>query len=326
MSKFGDNTKKLWSEWRSVKASSGFRKVLTYLVFVIIATLFWFILALNDNMQEDFEVRVNIYNVPDTVNFITLPPQKIHVTVRDKGTTLWQRGVFGRPTMDVNFRDHAADGVFRLNRSELNASLKNLFGTNASLISSSIDSLRLTYTTLPGKRVPIVAVSDLTAASGKVIRGLPALSPNYVTVYSTRDVLDTITRVFTNNVYRKNMEESEELVVKIHGVRGARISPESVKMKITVEPLVRKRTNVNIRIDNVPTGMDLLLFPSNTNVEYFLPMSDFNSDGELVEVSVDYRDLKPGSKKLPLHLVRHGRSITNVEVLTDSVEFTLVRE
>lgn len=147
--------------WRSVKSTVGFRRLLTYLVFVAIAALFWFILALNDNIQDDFEVRVNITGVPDSVTFINLPPERIHVTVRDKGTDLWQNGVFGRPSMNLNFRDYADNGVFRLNRSEVNAELKHIFGQQATLISTSLDSLRLQYTTLPGKRVPVVPQTDL---------------------------------------------------------------------------------------------------------------------------------------------------------------------
>ena len=81
---------KIRSYRREFMASSAFRKMLTFLVFVVIAALFWFIMALNDSAQDDFEVRVAITNVPDSVTFINLPPQKIHVMVRDQGVNLWR--------------------------------------------------------------------------------------------------------------------------------------------------------------------------------------------------------------------------------------------
>lgn len=326
MSKAGDKINKIWKRWRSVKASTGFRKLLTYLIFVVIAGVFWVILALNDSMQAEFEVKMNIFNVPDSVHFINEPPQKILVTVRDRGTSLWQNGIIGRPAIDVNFREHASNGVFRISRSALNASLKNEFGDNAMIISASVDSLRLAYTTLPGKRVPIVASTDLEAASGKVIVGVPTLNPSYVLVYSSREVLDTLTRVYTERVNRRNMEETEVIKTQIHAPRGARIEPTMTSMRVVVEPLVRKHMTVTIKLNNVPDGIDLLLFPSNAEVEYFVPMSDFNSDSDVPEVIVDYADLAQGRKRLPVHLGRHSRKVTNVSVLTDSVEYTLVRE
>ena len=326
MSKPGDKLNKLAGNWRNVKASRGFRKMITYLVFVAIAALFWFILALNDNIQDDFEVKVNIINVPDSVTFIDQPPTRILVSVRDEGTSLWQNGVFARPTLDINFREHSADGVFKVNRRELNVALKNVFGPSASLISSSIDSLRLAYTNLPGKRVPILAVTDLSAASGKVIKGNPTLSPSYVLVYSTRDILDTINRVYTQKVTRNSLDEPTEITVKLKSIKGVRLEPESINLKIDVQPLVKKQTNVTIRKENVPANMDLLLFPANVKVEYFIPMSEFNRDNIRLDVKVDFRDLAEGRNTLPIRLGHCDKDLMNVVIMADSVEYTIVKK
>lgn len=311
--------------WKEMKATTGFRKALTFLIFVVIAALFWFILALNDNIQEDFEVGVNVYNVPDSVTFINVPPEKIHVIVRDKGTNLWRNGVIGNPHVDLNFREFANDGVMRVGRNELNAALKDVFGQSSSFISVSPDSMRLIYTTLPGRRVPIVADVELSAAVGKIIVGRPVLSPANAVIYNTRETLDTIMRVFTQKISRSGLQESATFTVKLKSIPGVRIVPETTSVTINVEPLVRKESSVDIKINNVPEGMDLLLFPSMVKVEYFVPMSHFSSD-ELPEVSVDFRDLGKASKKLPLHASRSNSEIMNVSVMADSVEYTLVRE
>lgn len=316
----------MWAFWKDFQASTGFKKSLTFLIFVVIAALFWFILALNDSIQDDFEVKVNIYNVPDSVTFITVPPQKIHVMVRDQGTNLWRNGIFGSATVNINFRDFGADGVFRMSRSELNATLKNVFGPSATLLSSSIDSLALTYTTLPGKRVPVDVSADLSPAVGKIISERPVVTPNSVVVYSTRNVLDTITRVFTEHFSRRNLEESTEIPVKLHSIPNVRIEPSAVRVKVEVEPLVRKQASVSIQVQNVPAGLDLLLFPSNAMVEYYVPMSRFNPNSpDRVDVGVDYNDLKEGSHKLPLHLLYTNPGLLNMRLLSDSVEYTIVR-
>ena len=109
---------KIRSYRREFMASSAFRKMLTFLVFVVIAALFWFIMALNDSAQDDFEVRVAITNVPDSVTFINLPPQKIHVMVRDQGVNLWRNGILVRPAVEINFRDFSNDGRFIVRRSD----------------------------------------------------------------------------------------------------------------------------------------------------------------------------------------------------------------
>ena len=318
--------KKILTYWKNVKATTGFRKFLTFLIFVGIASLFWLILALNDNIQEDMEVRVHIYNVPDSVTFIVDPPAEIHAMVRDKGTNLWRSATFGHAVMELNFREYAADGIFSVNRGELTAALKKVFGQSASLISASVDSIHTVYTTSPGKRVPVEVVLDMTPSVGKIISGKPRVEPSGVLVYGSRDVLDTISRVLTEKLRGVNIEDSKTYTVKLHKISGVKIQPPEVKVMVEVEQLVRKQVRVNIQIDNLPAGEDLLLFPSTANVEYYLPMSKFNLSNDKISVHVDYRDLESGSKQLPLHLGAHSKDMENVRLLDQTVEYTLVKD
>lgn len=302
--------------------SSAFHKAVTFLIFVVIAAVFWYILALNDNIQDNIEVQVHIDNVPDSVTFINVPPEKIHVMVRDKGTNLLRNGVLSDAVMAFNFRDFSEDGVFRVSRSELNGALKNTFGGSAAIISCSIDSLRCAYTTLPGKRLPVEVAASITPASGKVIRSV-TLSPSNVTVYSTRDVLDTITRVFTERFVRRGLEESTSFNVELHNVRGVRIQPGYVKVDVDVEPLVKKESNVAVKVENAPANVDLLLFPARVNVEYYTPMSRYSDADPVMDVWVDYRDIDPAKKTLVVHVGHVPRDVINVTVREGEVEYVV---
>lgn len=317
--------KGLITAWRKVKAKNGFRRFLTFLIFVVISALFWAILALNDYIQDDIKVKIQLANVPDSITFITDPPEDVHVMVRDRGTSLWRNGVFSRPVIELNFREFAKDGKFYVSRGELVGGAKKLFGQSASIISMSLDSIMLTYTMNPGKRVPVEVNYDITAAVGKIISGKPKVSPQGVLVYGSRDALDSILKVTTDRLRDQDLQESKTYVVKLKKIPGVRLEPAEVKVRIEVEPLVRKQALVNITIDNLPEGVDLLLFPSTANVEYYLPMSKFGNSDDKVEVRVDYRDLESGARKLPLHLGRHSDDMTNLRLIDTEVEYTLVK-
>lgn len=308
-----------------MKARSGFRKFLTFLIFVAISALFWFILALNDSTQEDIEVRVDIFNVPDSVTFISDPPQTIHVLVRDKGTNLIRNGLLTHSSIHLNFREYSNEGVFRVSRGDMTAALKKVFGQSSAIISTSIDSLKCVYTTLPGKRVPVEVTMDVRPAVGKIITGKPKVEPSGVLVFGNREALDSIGKVVTDKLRSQNLEETKQFTVKLKKIPGVKIKPDEVKVTVNVEQLVRKEIRVNIKIDNLPQGEDMLLFPSTTRVEYYVPMSKFGASEENLEVRVDYRDVETGSKQLPLHLGRHGNDLINVRILDESVEYTLVK-
>lgn len=298
-----------------------------FLVFVVIATIFWFITALNESVSQSYEVQFSIRNIPDSVTFITDPPADFHVSLRDKGTNILRSGVFKNPVIDVNFEDYARNGVFRISASDLNAEIKADIGSNASISGISIDSLRLYYTDQPGRRVPIVVQSDLTAASGYVISGSPKPVKGSVLAYSIRDEADTLRRVYTKKVVKKDLSQSIVVTVPIIAPANVKLIPSEIEVRINVEPLVRKETYIRVDVDNLPAGEGLLLFPNSVPVSFYVPMSRFNDDSFPIRVYVDYQDTykTPGSR-IPLYLVDSSGSIINPTLSTDSVEYTLVKK
>ncbi len=316
------------AKWKKLKSTSSFHNAIVFLVFVCISALFWLILALNESVQDNFNVKVQITNVPDTVTFISDIPEKIHVNVRDKGTSLWRSGFMKHPTMQVDFREYASKGVLRFSREDITAALKSTFGTTAQISSVSIDSLRLDYTTNKGKRVPVVVTSRIYPASGSIIEGEIRAVPSSVYVYGDKSFTDTIHRVVTDLVEMRNVSETSTREVNIKKIKGVRIMPSMVKVKVPIEPLVKKQSMVTITPVNVPHGESLLLFPSKVPVEYYVAMSRLGDDDDAsIEIHVDYMDIgKNSSDKLRANVVSYPDRFCNLSLKSDSVEYTIVKE
>lgn len=309
-----------------MKSSSRFHNALLFLVFVGISTIFWFILALNDSAQDSFNVRIAINNVPDSVTFISDIPEKCHVALRDKGTVLW-RTHYRHPAISINFKDYAGNGVLRFSRNDILTALKTTFGSNAQIVSVSIDSLHLDYTTNKGKRVPVVIESRISAASGSVIEGELKSSPSNVLVFAEREVLDTIHRVFTEPVVLSDLSETTTVETGLKKIRGAKIMPSKVKITVPVEPLVRKEALITITAVNVPHGESLLLFPSRVPVDYYVAMSRLgeNDDPE-IELQVDFNEIRSLiNDKIKVRVSSYPERLKNLTLKTDSVEFTIVK-
>lgn len=319
----GSSIMQRWKRWRQ---STRFHNLLLFLVFVGIASLFWVIIAMNDKAQVGLDVRISIVNKPDSLEFITLAPEQIHVTVSDKGTQLFRSSLMRDPVVEFNFKEYAADGVFRITTSELYSALRQRFGSTAQINSCSIDSLHLIYTDLPGKRIPIDIVSDLKAANGYVVKSQLKVDRSYVTVYSTSaNILDTIRRVRTTPIQRSNLSESTSLVVTFAPMKGVRVVPSSVNVKIDVQPLVQRTVTVDVKAVNVPEGENILLFPSVVDVTGFVPMDAFSSEEHDFVVQVDYHDIKPGTRRLPVRLAKVASNMVNPKVKPEWIEYTLVR-
>ncbi len=322
----GFSLHQLADKWRRFRETAFFHDAVLFLVFVGISTLFWIILALNDSAQDSFNVRLNIANVPDSVTFINDIPDKFHVGVRDKGTTLW-RNHYRRPTVSINFRDYADKGVLMFTHSDMQTALKSLFGTSAVITSTSLDSLKLVYTTNKGKRVPVDIDANITPASGSVIEGNPQASPSNVYVFGEQSVLDTIHLVSTQRITLNDLTENTSVTVKLNKIKNARVVPSTVEVKVPVEPLVRKEAMITITPINVPQNASLLLFPSKVPVDYYVAMSRLGDDDDpSIELQVDYRGiLESRNGKLRVKVANYPERLQNLSLKTDSVEYTIVK-
>lgn len=321
-----DKMKNIKTDWRRIKNSRQFHNVLMFLIFVAVATVFWFIVALNDKFSETYKVKLHINNVPDSVTFINDPPADIHVTVRDKGTNIIRSGVVKDPEVNINFQDFAHDGIFRMTATDITEELKNDLGSAATISSISIDSLRLHYTDKPGKKVPVVVQSDVAAASGYIISGQPSPLTRKVLVYSFGDETDTVHSVKTQRLVRTDLSKTSDFEVKIVPIRNVKIVPSTVKVRVPVEPLVHKEIYLPVEIENMPADQSLLLFPNKVPVSFYVPMSHFNDEKFMVKVICDFEDTgKTTGSRIPVRIAGHGPMLINVELGTDSVDYTLIR-
>lgn len=315
----------LW--WSGLRKSSQFRSFVTFTVFVAIAALFWLVMTLNDSVQDNCIVNIRITNKPDSVTFISDVPRTIHVEVKDKGSSLMRTAWLKTPTVDLDFRELSENGQFICSRSDMMGALKEVFGMSATIVSSSLDSLRLVYTDRPGKSVPVVVELQTSAKAGFVVSNAPSADPPRVKVFGPREILDTITRVFSKRYVENDLSEPVEFETDLMPIRGVRFIPSAVKVRINVEPLVAKEEMIPVEAHNVPQGESLLLFPSNVSVGYYVPMSEFSGDTQHVRAVVDYNDIKRYmGAKLPLRLetVKDSKAV-NPMLHSDSVEYTLVR-
>lgn len=312
--------------WRAMKTSSRFHSFLVFLGFVVVAAVFWLVMALNDSVQDSYTVKIQIANAPDSVTFISEVPGDLHVSVRDRGSSLLRTAILKHPVMTLNFRDYASNGILRVTKADMNAQLKSTFGASAVILSSSPDSLVLDYTTNKGKRVPVVIVSDISPAAGKYLQGPAKADPEFVMVFGSRDVLDTLHRVFTTRIVKRDVSENETYHVALNKIKGVRTVPGSVMITVNVEPLVSKTEVIPISIIGVPKGESLLLFPSQVTVEYFIPMSRFSTGSATnMRAEVEYLEaLHSHTGKVHVSLEVSDEQVLNPHLKTDSVEYTIV--
>lgn len=306
------------------KDSGKMKNFLVFLVFVGIAAVFWFIMALNDVVQNSYDVKITIEEVPDSITFINEPPSRLHVTVRDKGASLLHHRISGVPDLYLKFNDFVEGDRFRVSHGALTASLRHIFGSSATITTVSPDSLSLVFTRYPGKRIPVELDYDVTVAPGMVLGGTK-MSSRLVDVYSVTKN-DTLRRLYTDKIVLRNLDKTTTVDVPLLTKKGIRAIPSSLEVTFVVEQLIKKESDITVEADNIPLGQDILFFPSKVRVAYYVPMSHYNDNTDGIRVEASFNEaVQSRSDKVGVRIVSKAPYMSNMELLQDSVEYTLVR-
>ena len=64
------------------------RELFTFLGFVLLSLIFWFMQGLNEEVENSFKIPIELQNLPEKTTLINDLPSHIEVRVRDKGPVM----------------------------------------------------------------------------------------------------------------------------------------------------------------------------------------------------------------------------------------------
>jgi len=307
---------------KKLKSNSG-KKIVQFSMFVLISFVFWAALTLNENFIFDVKYPVKITNVPDSVTIISDIPNAIKVNVNAKGIYYFKYKLKSLPTINVDYNRFAEKNRILLGKSDLQQLFRDMFGSNSIATSFSPDSINILYTHRKGKPVKLKLITEESSNNQFILNGSITCDQEEVLLYSTDNISSKIIEVETAPIKYDNLNKTTTLKVKVIPPKGMRAVPDSVNVTIPIEPLISKKRLANIEAINVPEGQRLITFPSNIEINYLIPKSLFNNENKLIRVIVDYKDIKPTSKKVPLKLIDIPTNYRGAAVNVDSVEYVI---
>lgn len=319
-----------FTQWRkqilaALHSSTG-RDVVLYLVCVCVAFVFWVFLSLDSEVQRDYDVPVQLENVPDSVTILSAVPQKFSVTVQGKGSQFLRFWGGRLPVLKMKFEDNVADhSTFAMSKQKIDGRLRDYFGQGVQIVMVRPDSLRLQYTTAPGIMLPLRIVADVHPDLQSIINGPVTADIDSVKVFALNGIPRSISEVETMPLNRTGLRDTSLFEVRLKPLDGIRMIPDKVVVKVPVEPLISRRMNVAVETTDLPQGLGLITFPSHVKLEFLVPMSAYNDDIP-VRAYVDFNDIVRTSSKVKVRISSLPDICRNVSVTPDSVEYILEKK
>jgi hypothetical protein len=304
------------------------KNMLVFCAFIAISAVLWVVMALNEEVQKDVRCRLEITNCPDSVMRVSPIPEAVNISVKAHGTQLLTYNIGRYPTISIDYKYYVRNGEVSLSTAEMRNLAHRLFGQNAQITAINPDSLHLIFTSRRPERLPLRVDSRINTLPNCALTGPVKAAIDSVLVYSPNGVPDNVHVISTVPVRLDDVSKSQVIRVRIQSPSGCRVVPDSVDLRINVEPMISRAIKVPIKAINVPSGTKLILVPGQVDVNYMLPMSRYDESTPKFSVVADYNTLDAdfSSNKIKIRLSRAEGNFINVYLATDSVEYMIERK
>lgn len=303
-------------------------KLLTFLVFLLISAALWFLIKLTKDYSTQTVFTVTYTEVP--VNkWITTPEQQVKLSfVADGFATLRhnlvreQRRLVEIPLDEVSYR---LEGGFTYSYSSQYVAerVASWLGVPASSVTVNDDKLYFNMEDLQSKEVAVKVPLDVKTQRQYNVYGQPLVVPATVTVYGPKNLLDTMTAVYTETLHAANVSEDVTQTVAINYYDGAvRAEEQTVEVVVKVEQYTEIDLEVPVKVTD---SLNLRFFPETVKVKCMVPIKDYaNITGASFRAIADTAQLHRLQPVLDVRLVQVPEHVQVVKTEPDQVEYLII--
>ena len=304
-----------------ISKSKQWKTFLMFLPFLCVSFIFWTVMTLNEDVQRSYKLPIKITNIPDSITIISPIPQTINVSVKAKGSQLIEYSWSDVPEFKIDFSVFGKRNHLSLSQEQVRIIAQELFGTTVQIQTIVPDSVNLLYTGSKGIKKRLSLDVNIEPATGFVCHQPIFCDNNEVMLFSVdHNFATNIPEIYTEQISLTDVSSTQELKVKVIAPLNMRVVPDSVMIKIPIEPLISKSEKLQIQVINVPQNYKLTAYPDILSIQLLVPMSEYDEPTPINAI-VDYNE-RTENNKIPIRLtnIPNYTELGKVTLLTDSVE------
>ncbi len=310
------------------------RKLIIYMFFVGLATVFWFLNALSKEYTTTVNYPVSYSDFPSKKILSNELPSKLKLTVRAYGFDLlgYKLSFFRSLNFPVN--------EYTNNKMEKRGENNFLFPTNrmtsqvATQLSSAVsvthispDTINFQFSSLTEKMIPIRLNSNLKFEAQFRLSGDIILKPDSVLVMGAKAIIDTITEIETELLDLKKLNESQKKRLDLQEIEGLEFTQEKIEVELPIERFTEAQKQVKLRVKNLPDSLFMRLFPREVKLSYWVGLKDYETvSAEQFDLGVDYLAIDSTDNKLKVKLKSSPLSVSHVSFYPEKVIYLIEKK
>ena len=302
------------------------KDVLSFLLFLVLASGFWFVNALDKERETEISIPLRFVSLPKNIAIINDYPANITIKVKDKGINLftYTRPKFNSISFDLG-RVFYEKGEITISSDQIRAKLARILLPSTSILEIKPNALSFHYESLDTKVLSVEFDADIELAHQYILSDEIQISPATITVFGPKSVLDKMTTIKTESVELAKLSDTTHLNCKLLPVKSVKFANEEVKVSIFVEMFTEKKMQLPVTVINCPENKIIRTFPAFVNVSFNVGMSHFNSvKQDDLMVLLDYNEIaKNNNLKQRLRIENNTSFISNLKAVPQEVEYII---
>ncbi len=311
------------------------QRLLIFLFFLALSTLFWFLNALNKEYATKISYPVEYANFPKNKVLVGEAPEDFILKVRAYGFSIIQHKLDPvRKPIIIDVSELSSTNEEVSDTSKYFLSTKQNLDRIADQVNSEFkvleiepDSIFFQYDDIVYKEVPVKPELDLQFADQFVQNGPVMIIPDSVEVAGPNLIIDTISAIYTKKQTYTGLKETVYDKIDLTEIKGIILSTEKVSISIPVERYTEATIKVPIYVRNLPQNSILKMFPDKVNISYLVTISQYEkiSPDDFLAV-VDFEDVnKNKAEKLKVQVVKAPENIISYRYHPRDVEYIIER-
>lgn len=314
---------------RNFLFSSVNKEFLTFLFFLVLSSIFWLMMALNETYEQEVCVPVKLVGVPKNAVITSEMDDTVRVTVRDKGYAL-AAYIYGDKVqpISVNFATYAnrQTGYGSVTQQDLLKMVNQRF-TQSKVMQVKPDHLDFYFNFGVSKRLP-VRMAGYVVPGKSFYLARTQFWPDMVTVYASKRVLDSLRFIKTVPINIVNFGDTVIQTVALEKIKGVKIVPNVVRIGLYPDIMTEESIDVPVTAVNMPDGKVLRTFPPRVKVNFIVGASMFrNISADQFMVVVDYNELMQNpSDKCKIYLKTSPHGVRNARLQMSQVDYLIEQQ
>jgi hypothetical protein len=317
------------------------KQYLIFTFFLAVATLAWYIRALNEYYTTELQYPVRYVNLPPNRILSHAPPEYLTLRIKADGFTIlgYKLKLKRALRFDINSfslysLSQDSTSVYLLTKytydrltSEINDPNKNI-----QILDISPDTLFFNFSRIRKKKVQVVAIiqqSESRFARQHMLNGEITVTPDSVIVSGPTYILDTMTQITSEPINLKNEEDTVYRAVRIAQFDSRVIIPSvKVEAMIPIDRFTESEFDIPIHAVHVPEGLAVKTFPGTIQIKYLITLSNFNKISPASFFAyIDYNNIDLDiNSKLKVELDSLPFFVHDIKIKPAYVEFLIEKQ